>query len=520
LTAADLHRRAVDESSAGRYGRASSLLHRALTRTSDPELSARILVSMADTEFQRGSLADGLKLCDRALTVPDVSSGVLGLIHAQRAMLLMRSGENAAAVIEFDRALPLLESAPVVEQARLHLNRGIMHLQAGDLARSLRDLTNCVGLGQTHGLEVLRAKAQHNLGYVYLLSGDLIGALVSMDAAWPTLAPLSPAMHAMATQDRAEVLLAAGQVADAAAALRAASVAFGSRRLRQRQGQAELVLARLLLMSDETADARRVARQASRRFRRRGSEVWALRADLVAQAAELAGRRGSRDAEDRAAGLADALAEHGLRDDARLASLLAAQAALRTGDLVSAQDRLRKLRLPASAPPSTRLLHRQARAELAVEQRRRGAALRHAREGLDDLHAWQSSFGSLDLQTSLFGHGQSLARLGLSLAVEDGRPAVVFEWFERARALASRVAPVRPPADSTAAAALTELRRLQVELRQAEGPTTELTRRATKLREQIRQRSWYGAGADLVVEPASLDEVRDVLAARHGALIS
>lgn len=108
------------------------------------------------------------------------------------------------------------------------------------------------------------------------------------------------------------------------------------------------------------------------------------------------------------------------------------------------------------------------------------------------------------------------------MAVEDGRPAVVFEWFERARALASRVAPVRPPADPTAAEALTELRRLQVELREAESgaATSDLTRRATRLREQIRQRSWYDAGADTVIEPVTLDQVGEAMAARQGALIS
>ena len=436
-------------------------------------------------------------------------------------MLLMRSGDNVSAVGEFEQALPLLDAAPPVERARLYLNRGIMHIQAGDLVSSRSDLERSVELGREYDLKVLLAKAAHNLGYLQLLTGDLVGALVSMDEAWPILAPLSPAMQAMAAQDRAEVLLAAGQVADAAEALRAASAAFGSRRLRQRQAQAELVLARLLLMSDEGTVARRVARQASRRFRRRGSEVWALRADLVALAAELASGRRTLDAETRAEDLAVALGVHGLRDDARLATVLTARAALRSGDIDGASQRLRRVRLPASAPAATGLMARQVRAELAHRQGRRGTALRHVREGLDDLHAWQSSFGSLDLQTSLVGHGQSLARLGLSLAMEDGRPKVVFELTERARALASRIAPVRPPADPTAAAALAELRRLQVELSQGDsGTAADLTRRTDRLREEIRQRSWYGAGADLVVEPATLDEVGEALAARQGALVS
>ena len=478
-------------------------------------------MTLANAESEQGSLADGLELCARALAIPDTPPAVRGLVHAQRAMLLMRSGNIPDAFAEFDQALPMLETAPPVERARLYLNRGTMHLHSGDLTHSRLDLEQCVHLGRSNGLDVLRAKAEHNLGYVQMLSGDLVSALRLMEAAWPVLSPLSPTMHAIVDQDRAEALLAAGQVADAAHALRAASKALGSRRLRQRQGQAELVLARLLLMSDDAPEARRVARQASRRFRSRGSDVWALRADLVALAAELASDRQVGEAEIQASDLAVGLSAHGLSEDARIAGVLAARAALRTSNLDSARQRLRSLRLPDSAQAATRLLAGEVRAELALRQGRRGVALRHVREGLDDLHAWQSSFGSLDLQTSLVGHGQSLASLGLTLAIDDGRPAVVFEWFERARALASRVVPVRPPVDSTAAAALADLRRLQVELRQAESAkATDLTRRANRLRQQIRQRSWYGAGADTVVEPATVDDVREALGDRQGALIS
>jgi hypothetical protein len=74
-------------------------------------------------------------------------------------------------------------------------------------------------------------------------------------------------------------------------------------------------------------------------------------------------------------------------------------------------------------------------------------ALGHVRAGLDDLHAWQSSFGSLDLQTNVVGHGVQLAVRGLALAVRSRSDAVLFEWSERARMLASRIQPVRAPQD-------------------------------------------------------------------------
>jgi tetratricopeptide (TPR) repeat protein len=496
---------------------------RALDRTDSAELTARILVSLADAESARGSLADGLALCERALAVREVSPTVRGLIHAQRALLLMRSGDSANALMEFDRALPLLGPDEPVEIARLFLNRGNVHLQAGDLTRARSDLERCIRLGPTVDGGVLRAKAEHNLGYLHMLAGDLVTALRRMESARPVLAPLSPVASAICDQDRAEVMATAGLVSDASQTVQGVVAAFGARRVRQRQGQAELVLARLLMVSGAFREARKVARRAARRFGNRGSAAWRLRAELLALSCEIEIGLLRPDSLERALELTDSLRAHGLKDDARAATLQAARCAVRTGEQQVVMTQLEGLRRSASTPISIRLLDRQSRAEWAAASGRRGIALRHVRAGLADLHGWQSSFGSLDLQTSLFGHGQSLARLGLSMAVADGRPMVLFEWSERSHALASRVPPVRPPGDAQAAASLAELRRLQLELRQADpGPVADtMSRRIARLRRQIRQRSWYGVGADAVLEPVSFDEVRAAFAnPAGGALVS
>ncbi len=75
-----------------------------------------------------------------------------------------------------------------------------------------------------------------------------------------------------------------------------------------------------------------------------------------------------------------------------------------------ARASLDRLRVGARAPLAVRLLDRDVRAELAAAGGRRGRALRHLRAGLADLHEWQSSFGSLDLQTNVVGHGQASRR--------------------------------------------------------------------------------------------------------------
>jgi hypothetical protein len=140
-----------------------------------------------------------------------------------------------------------------------------------------------------------------------------------------------------------------------------------------------------------------------------------------------------------------------------------------------------------------------------------GRARQQVRAGLADLHRWQSSFGSLDLQSTLVGHGNNLARLGLRLALDDRSPEVLFEWSERARALAARVTPIRPPRDPQLAADLAELRALG-----EDGPRA----RREELQERIRQQSWYGEGGGEVGEPASYDDLRGALGRHDAALVA
>jgi hypothetical protein len=146
---------------------------------------------------------------------------------------------------------------------------------------------------------------------------------------------------------------------------------------------------------------------------------------------------------------------------------------------------------------TTRLLRHEVRALRAFRTRRRATAYQHIRDGLAELHDWQSAYGSLDLQSSLVGHGRGLARLGLEQAVADGRPEVLFEWSERARALVARVPSVRAPGDPEAVAELAELRRSRP------GSPEERA-----LRDHIRQQAWFREGAGEVLEPLGLADVQ------------
>ncbi len=522
LSAGELHHRGLDHSNAGRHAAARALFRRALNRaeaTNDPDCAARITISLAHVEAELGTASQGLTVCRSVLDRPELATEVRGLALAQQGLLQMRSGDGRAAMSSFSAALPLIGHLDS-ERARVHLNRGIVHLQRGDAVAAGVDFDAAAAHFRAAGLPHEAAKAAHNQGYARLLSGDIVDALTLMDDARPDWAELSPAYEAICEQDRAEVLVAAGMVEDAEEALRRAARAFGVRRMRQRQGEAEVVLARLLLR-DDAAEARRTARRARRRFDATGSRAWSARAEAIELSASIEHDHVTSSVVERALVVAADLHEHHLGREATSLDLEVARATLRHGDPDLARARLGRGGARAAAPLEVRLLEREVRAELARARRRPTDAFQHVRRGLADLHDWQSSFGSLDLQSSLVGHGRRLALQGMQLAAEDGRPEVVFEWSERARALAGRVTPLRPPGDVQAAADLTELRAAQADLEATEraGRSTKaLARRTVELRRRIRQRQWYGEGSGQVTEPATLADVGAALADDGAAL--
>ena len=155
--------------------------------------------------------------------------------------------------------------------------------------------------------------------------------------------------------------------------------------------------------------------------------------------------------------------------------------------------------MTAEAPLDVRLLDHDTRAGLHAARGRRGQALARVRRGLGELHDWQSSFGSLDLQTNVVGHGVRLAVRGLTLATGSGSPAVLFEWSERARMLTSRVQPVRAPQDPQTSADLAELRT---------GPSVA---REDELRRRVREQAWQHRGSGEVHDPVSPAQVQAAL---------
>lgn len=518
LTAAELHRRAVAAASGGRHAEARRQLRLALPRAAEPDLKARILLALAYQAAERGHVDEGVRLLGTA-EVPGLSTGVRGVIASQRALLLLRAGREADALQSFDVALALLDPGDPTPLARAALNRGIVHYQRRAVAKARADFEWAVVLAEQAGLEVTRAKAMNNLGCVDLLAGDLPSALRRIDEVRPLLESTSSALSAASRLDRARVLVAAGLLTEADADLARAADAFGSGNFRQDQAETELARAGLALARGDDVSAERLAQQAQRRFVRRGSDSWALRADLVRLSARAAAAKTPSRCHLAAVRLAGELTERGLHEEAREANLVAARALIAAGRVDDARRLLRGLLIPRTAPITTRLLSHGVRAEAAAAAGDRRAVFAAATRGLDELRQWQASFGGLDLQTGLSGHGRELAHRALDLAVEVGRPELVLRWVQRARAFVSRLPAVRPPDDRQARRLLAELRQVRAALAARGDADPQLVQDRRRLEDAVRQHSWHTQGPGVVSEEVPTANIQARLATAGGGCL-
>lgn len=489
-----------------RYGEAESVLEdagNAAAAAGEADLGARIAGTRAYVLDQLGGPEDGEQLCRAALDAPGLSAHTRGVLEGQLGTILAHRGRAAEAADWLGRAIAQITDDPIAV-ANLRMNRSVLAMQLGDLATATTELEEAVAVYEVSGSEAEVAEARHNLGYAALIGGDLVRALREMGAARPVVAAASEANAAICDMDMAEALRDAGLVTEAERMLERAALAFRANGMTQARAEAEFHLARSLLRHDP-GEAAKAAARAARHFDALGATAWRDRAQGIRARALLSGGSfgrsgrvvatpGADDAE--VSTLASVLSAQGFASDATALRL--------TRELWRARRGERAGHAPAvdeAAPLEVRMLAHEVRAERAARSGDDAQVRRHAASGLDELSAWRSSFGSLDLQTSLAMHGNTLMMAGLGAAVRSGRPEVVFDWSERARHLSLQVVPLRPPADPAQAAELSELRMLRTEAAGGEWSTDP---RAVELGERLRRRQWTTTGAEGLEQPVDL----------------
>ncbi|QNK79802.1 CHAT domain-containing protein [Nakamurella sp. PAMC28650] len=534
-TATDLWTLARAASDDGKWFTGLRLAQRALKHldgraAADPVLRARILVALAYNNSELGHPDRARALLEEASACPEV----LPAVQVARGLILVRTGQPDAALADLDAAVAQLRRSSTPESledlAGALINRGLLHIVAGRLAPAAADTAAAGAIARELHRGDITFMADHNLGFVRYLAGDLPAALAAMEGAaiaWPRAA-----QDGVSPLDRARVLASAGLIDAAGEHIDQALEFFRINRATADLVDAYSVRAELDLLAGHPEAAARAARRAEQTARRRGNvpaalaartlRLQAVRAQRRAMAVDRSGAsaaarigRARRDAIE-AAALAAQLGELGLDEEANTALLLHGEALLDSGEVAAANEVAQVVRDRSGVRLATRLQARLLDGELELAAGRRRAGLAHIRRGLDDLSKFQATFGSQDLQTAAAVHGRELAELGLRTAVETRSPAAIFQWLERARGVSTRLPAVRPPADPQFARELGEFRASYEQARQAvlsgrRDPALEV--RVRRMRRQVQAMAWTAAGTGAVLRPLTLAAVQRRLAA-------
>lgn len=474
-------------------------------------LLVRARIGLAMCRFEvHGDVGGALSLLRTAEEEADAE--LAALVVGQRGLLRQRSGDARGALRDLDTALARVPVGWSRDRAVLHMNRGSLRSDLGRLAEAGEDFAASLELAHLIENDMYASMAAHNLGWVVYLQGDLPTALRTMDEA----AERAPDRHAaVGLIDRAQVLLDAGLLTEADDALREAREHLSRYRMLRDLAEVELVRSRVVLGLRRYADARRLARSASRRFDRLGNAPWRLRARVAELQAALTEHRAdlvSPRTARRHASWALALASEGdaLGGVAGLgvtipAQLLAAEWLVAAGDVRAAHEVLRQV--PARldrAPLPVRLQHEAVRAQLAFVAGDRRAGVRAVRRGQSALAEHRARLGSVDAVTASAVHGVRLGNVDVEAALRTRRPGTIFDAVERGRAAFAGTGRVRPPSDPVLADLLASARR-EVEAARALGAPSDpahLARRqdhlraARRLQDDARRRAWqHGGGA-------------------------
>jgi tetratricopeptide (TPR) repeat protein len=466
---------------------AIGLAERELSRLEDAETHLREAISLgeqigADTLVgQVGSaltvvLAARGKL-DEALAVaaaarPLVPATERADLEMRRGLVLEQMGRLDDALDAYTAALSFVgESDDPVLEARLLCNRSVVYAFQGRVDEALADSLQAEQQAVEHGQYFLAGGAAHNHAFAAGLQGDIVTGLASFARADDLYARVGhPGRSAgVLASDRCELMIAAGLFDEARANAELAVRSLEEVGDVSDLAEARLLLARACLVQGDVETAHREALTALDTFSESSREGWAAIAEYVAVSAlQASASLRTLDALDQADTIAARLERLGWTSESASVRVSSAELAIQLGDTAFARS---QLLLIADARdrgrPDRRASAWLATAMLRRSESDRAGARRAVTAGLDVLARHQATLGATDLRVGATTHAQKLATLGLSIALESGRPRDVLTWAERVRANALAIAPVRPPADSPLTAALRELRRRRVELDEA-----------------------------------------------------
>ena len=406
---------------------------------------------------------------DEALAIADSVGDELpaeerGDLEMKRAMVIEQLGRPAEALEAYTRALAsIARGDDRVLEARLRCNRAVVLAYQGQIDEALDDASIAERLAADDGQFFLAGGAAHNHAFAAGVAGRHRHGAGVVRPRRRVVRPgrLPRPERGVLASDRCELMIAAGLHAEARENAELAVRTLEGVGDVTDLAEARLLLARACLAQNDVDAAYREAVDRWRGIPRRRPFRGGSRSPNSSRsvAAESTDSSWNDELAARAERIAADLERLGWRPESSAVRVSAAQTALRLGDRGSPATSSIAARSRDRGRSDRRAAAWLATAQLRAAEGQRGGAKRAAAAGLRILADHQQTLGATELRVGATAHAERLARLGLQLALEDGRPREVFRWAERVRANAMATPTVRPPTDSPLAAALVELRR-------------------------------------------------------------
>jgi tetratricopeptide (TPR) repeat protein len=455
----------------------------------DIDLAGQIAITLSLVVAFQGDLGGALAILD--LSEPGLSGALLGRLRSQRGAIHYHQGDFAAALVDYDEALELLTAhGDLLGELRQRTSIGAVLSYVGRLDDARMHLEVAVELGARLDQTLLQAMAAQNLAYVGAISGDFPLAFESFERAaeyFRSCGYDGPWAQSLRL-DHARALLQANLL-DEAQELADRSVAEVD------EAEGELDLALSLLVAAEAHIERgdieggiAAAGRSVDAFVDRERPAWAALATAVLLRAR-ASQSPTAELADEVAANAVTLEALGCRTDAVRANLLAAELRVGLGDLDGADALLRR----AGRHVRSTVVHQpsalRVRALIEAARGNRAGARRAVNLGVRILGDHQAVLGAIELRAYAAANSDGLARIGVRLAIEDGRPRELLAQLEATRRTTSLLPAARPPDDDTLAVLLARLRAVDDQQRDAvseAGPRAELDVERLVLERQIR----------------------------------
>ena len=453
-----------------------------------------------------------------------LSGGDLARNEMQIGLILQRLGRLDEALVRYRSALAgLRRSGDRLAMARLLSNRGVLHGYRGELDLGVADLEAARAIGERLGQNLIVAGCAHNLGFLEGRRGDVPAALAWFDRAEAAYEALGrpPGMVEVLWANRGEMLLAAGLYAEAEQAVAAAIAGLQKTDNKTDLSETRLLAAEVALATRRPEEAIEAAAIAASEFTEQDRQAWRLLADYATLRAQFEANESNGETSSNAARLADELAAIGLVSESLHCRLLAGRIAMRDGALDEAR---RQLGAASGARRRGTSLDRakawHAEALLRQAEGNATGSNRAIEAGFKAIRDYRLTLGAADLRSHAATHGLDLAVLAIEQGIASGSPWRVLKAVESWRSESSQAAAVRPPSDPELTRLLSELRRINAEIREvavAGGSTHPLLVQESKIEAEIKavSRRLRGVGRARATTPTSREDVVDRLGDRR-----